>query len=238
MSVSDQTRTSAGSADEDQPRIEDFPPAGIKPQIGERLQLRLQGGGSLDYVTAQLIGYIRGRSILVSAPEAAEQRAGMTEGRQVEVRMLTGGNIYAFQTGIQRLCVSPMHYLHLDWPLGVRVQELRKSPWARVDLAASVALPGQAEEYAHIRNLSPDGAQFEAPAAVGAVGDALRLSFHVDIDGQRSALALSATIQHVHPPRKAEGMREYGVEFRDLQPQEALLLRCLVYQRIAAGFLA
>lgn len=217
---------------------ESFPPRGIKPQIGERVQLRLQGGGSQDYVTARLVGYIRGRSILVALPEAADQRLGMTEGRILEVRMLTGGDIYFFTTTIQRLCVSPVHYLHLDWPGGVRMQKLRKSPWARVDLAATVAPPGQAEAFAHLRNLSPDGAQIETAAALGAVGDLLRLGFAVDIDGLRATLTLDAQIMHAHPARMPEGLPEYGLAFRELPLPEALWLRCLVYQRIAEGHLA
>jgi hypothetical protein len=61
------------------PASEMFPPAGIKPQIGERLQLRLIGRDARAFYLAHLIGNLRGRSVLVTLPEIAGQRIGMSE---------------------------------------------------------------------------------------------------------------------------------------------------------------
>jgi hypothetical protein len=216
-----------------------FPPQGIKPQVWERLQVRLLGRDAQVHYPVRLIGYIKDRSILITTPEAAGQHIDMVEDEMVEVRMLTGGNIYVFQTAIQRLCVSPVHYLHLEYPARVRIQALRRSPWARVDLAASVADPRGREEFAHIVNLSPDGAQLHVPVAMGAPGDILRLTFRAGIDEMKTSLALDAAIRHVRPvrPTADEGRTvwEHGVAFAQVPAETALWLRCLVYQRIAEG---
>jgi hypothetical protein len=216
-----------------------FPPQGIKPQVWERLQLRLLGRDAQAFYPARLIGYIKDQSILTTMPEAARQRVDMSDGEPVEVRMLTGGSIYVFQTSVQRLCISPVHYLHLDYPVRVRIQALRRSPWARVDLMGSVANSHGTEEFAHIVNLSPDGAQLHVPAAMGAAGDILRLTFHASIDELKTTLTLDATIRHVRPGRpsgdEAKAMFEYGIAFREVLPEHALWLKCLVYQRIAEG---
>jgi hypothetical protein len=216
-----------------------FPPQGIKPQVWERLQLRLLGRDAQVSYPARLIGYIKDRSILTTTPETAGQRVDLLDGEQVEVRMLTGGSIYVFQTSVQRLCISPVHYLHLDYPVRVRVQALRRSPWAWVDLMGSVANSQGTEEFAHIVNLSPDGAQLHAPAAMGAAGEVLRLTFHAGIDDLKTTLTLDAAIRHVRPGRpgidEAKTMFEHGVAFREVLPEQALWLKCLVYQRIAEG---
>lgn len=224
----------------DLPPAEIFPPHDIRPQIGERVLLRLLGRDFQAYHHANLIGYIKGQSILITTPVDAGQRIMLTDGEQVEVRMVTGSNIHVFQSMILRVCISPSHYFHLAYPASVRAQKLRSSPWARVDLSAIVSNPQGAQEVAHIVNLSLSGAQLHIPGALGRKNDALRITFHVSVEGLETTLALDASIQHVRPAKSgqdwAQQSLEYGVEFRELSTQDALWLRSLVYQRIAEGY--
>lgn len=219
-----------------------FPPAGIKPQIGERVQLRLVDQNPQSYYSARLIGYIKNQSILVTRPVSGENLFIPVEGKQVEVRMVTGNNIYAFQSAIQRLCISPTNYMHLDYPAEVRVQKLRKSPWVRMNLGVTATDAQGAHEAARLVNLSPDGAQLHAPATLGEPGAALRISFHATLDELKTTLNLDATILHVHAPqagREAEtNMLEYGIAFRDVSAENELWLKGLVYRHIAEGDLA
>lgn len=102
-----------------------FPPTGIVPQIGEKVQLRLLGRDIQAYYYTHLIGYIKDQSILLTTPLIAGQRIDMSDGERVEVRMLTGSNIYIFQSEIIRVCTSPSHYMHLQYPDKVQTQKLR-----------------------------------------------------------------------------------------------------------------
>ncbi|HXU93069.1 MAG TPA: PilZ domain-containing protein, partial [Gallionella sp.] len=135
--------------------------------------------------------------------------------------------------------ISPVHYMHLDYPAEVRVQKLRRSPWANVNLGATATDAQGAHEMVHIVNLSPDGAQLHAPPLLGKPGEALRISFHADLDELKTHLNLDATILHVHMPqagREAEAnMMEYGIAFRDVSAANALWLKGLVYRQIAEG---
>lgn len=219
-----------------------FPPSGIKPQVWERVQLRLLDQNLQTYYSARLIGYIKNLSILVTRPVAAENLFIPVEGKQVEVRMVTGNNIYAFQSSIQRLCISPTQYMHLDYPTEVRVQKLRKSPWVRLNLGVTVTDAQGAREAARLVNLSPDGAQLHAPPTLGKPGEALRLSFHATLDELKTTLNLEATILHVRAPqagREAEAnMLEYGIAFRNVTTEDTLWLKGLAYRHIAEGDLA
>ncbi len=216
-----------------------FPSPGIKPPIGARVQLRLLNRNLQTYYSARMIGYIKNWSVLVTTPAVAGMPLILADGEQVEVRMVTGSNIYVFQTPIQRLCVSPVHYMHLDYPTEVRTQKLRRSPWASVNLGATAIDAQGAHEMVHIVNLSPDGAQLHAPPLLGKPGETLRLSFHADLDELKTNLNLDATILHVHVPqagREAEAnMLEYGVAFQDVSASNALWLKGLVYRQIAEG---
>lgn len=223
---------------------ETFPPSGIKPQVGELVQLRLLNRNLQAYYSVRLVGYIKNQSILVMTPMVVGVPLILADGEPLEVRMVTGNNIFAFQTSIQRLCISPVHYMHLDYPTELRTQKLRKSPWARVNLDATVSDAQGRHEVVRIVNLSQDGAQLHALPSMGEPGGALRLSFHAAMDELGTTLDLDATILHVHmqatqADRKAESeMLEYSIVFRDVSAADALWLKGLVYRYIAEGYLA
>lgn len=215
-----------------------FPPSGIKPQIGEFVQLHLPNQHPHDYHSARLIGYIKNLSVLVTKPEGGRFIA--TEGERAEVRMVTGSHIYAFQTTIQRLCISPAQYMHLDYPLEVHVQKLRKSPWARLNLGVTATDAQGAHEAVRLVNLSPDGGQLQALPGLGKPGETLRLSMHVSMDELKSTLNLDATIMHVQRAGKTleSNLLEYGIGFNNLTAADALWLNALVYRHIAEGNIA
>jgi hypothetical protein len=219
-----------------------FPPVGIKPQIGELVQLSQSSRKLQAYYSVRLIGYIKNQSILVMTPMVAGVPLILKDGEQLEVRMVTGSNIYAFQTSIQRLCISPVHYMHLDYPVEVRSQTLRKSPWARVNFSATVTDAQGGHEVVSVVNLSPDGAQLQAPVLLGEAGDVLHLSFRADMDDMSTTLSLDSTILHAHAAQAGQGaeskMMEYGIAFRDVPAADALWLKGVVYRYIAEGYLA
>jgi hypothetical protein len=219
-----------------------FPPPGIKPQVGELVQLRLLNRNLQANYSVRLIGYVKNQSILVMTPMVSGVPLILADGEQMEVRMVTGSNIYAFQTAIQRLCISPIHYMHLEYPSEVRTQILRKSPWAKVNLGATVINEQNTSAVVRIVNLSPNGALLHALPTMGEPGGALRLAFQADMDELETTLNLDATIMHVHIPQtgaEAESnMLEYGISFRDISAPDALWLKGLVYRHIAEGYLA
>lgn len=216
-----------------------FPPAGIRPQIAERVQLRLVNRNPQSYYPARLIGYINRQSILVTTPLLDGKPLILQDGEQIEVRMVTGRDIYAFRTLIQRLCISPSHYMHLDFPAEVRVQQLRKSPWARTHLGVTVTDAQGVHQVARLVNLSSDGAQLHALPMLGAAGQPLHLALHVTLDELDTTLNLEAEILHVQTGRQAESnMLEYGIAFRNISAADALWLKGLVYRYIAEGHLA
>src|SRR5512135_229888 len=210
-----------------------FPPPGIKPQVGELVQLRLLKLNQASYYSVRLVGYIKGQSILVMTPMVAGVPLILADGEPVEVRMVTGSNIYAFQTSIQRLCISPVHYMHLQYPAEVRTQALRKSPWAKVSLSGTVTGVKGEQQIVRIVNLSADGVQLHAQPSMGEPGGMVRLSFRAAMDDINTTLDLDATILHVHMqathagPEIEADMLEYGLAFNNVSAEHALWLKGL-----------
>ena len=217
-----------------------FPPHGIQPQMWEIVQIRMPDRDGRPHYFTRLVGYIRDTSILMTIPRLHHRPLGMVEGEAVEVRMLTGRNIYVFRSQIIKGSLVPAPYMHLSFPDKVQRQSLRKAPWAKVNLPAAVEIDGTRSD-GKLVNLSASGARIDAAASLGEHGKVVKLSFQIDLDDMSRAISLSAKIVHnrVHPtlPKSAPPPVEHGVEFQGLSEEEALWLRCLVYQRIAEGFL-
>lgn len=210
-----------------------FPPRGIKPQIGEPVQLLLPNQVPHQYYTVHLIGYIKNQSVLLTRPADFVP----PEGGLVEVRMVTGSHIYAFRSAVQRFCISPAPYMHLDFPREVRLQKLRKSPWARVNLGVTVTDAQGGHEAAKLVNLSADGGLLHASQSLGLPGEKLQLAIHVDMDELKSTLNLSALILHKNPDAQPleSNLQEYGLRFDAVSAGDALWLKALIYRQIASG---
>lgn len=221
------------------PAAQLFPPDGIKPQMWEIVQLRLLGRGSNEHYFSRIIGYIKDISILVTASHLLRQP--VAEGELIEVRMLTGRNIYVFRSEINKICQNPAPYIHLSFPGRVQCQPLRKAPWAKANLAAKIECEARRVS-GMIVNLSAEGAQVDSLLSLGKEGMSVTLRFPINLDGMRREMALSARIMHVRQATKNKpdgemSMLEHGIAFQRLTEQDGLWLRCLVYQRIAEGYL-
>lgn len=212
-----------------------FPPAGIKPQVGERLQIRV-GASKTQYIS-RLLGYIKGQSIIVTAPVWRGQRAEFLDGETVEVRMLTGSDIYLFRSSVLQSCISPTHYLHLEYPTKVNRQKLRRHPWATVNLDVAIFGGDGKRENGKITNLSSTGAKIATSRPLDGDRETVRLEFQVSIDEIHADLSLDAVIRRSGEKEVRKGLKlmEYGVEFTNVAPDKALWLRCLVFERIAKG---
>lgn len=216
-----------------------FPPAGIQPQIWDRLQMRLPSRDPDKFLFTRLVGYVRGVSILVTVPRENEHWAAIAEGDEVEVRTLTGNNIYLFRTEVLRVSLIPTHYLHLRYPEKVQQQQLRRSPWAKVNLSFSATHADGRRGEGFVTNLSCCGGHLVMQGDLGGEGDVLRLAFPVASGELATQLELEALVRRVAKGQEegADGLLEYGVEFRNLNPSDTLWLKCLVYQRISEGYL-
>jgi c-di-GMP-binding flagellar brake protein YcgR len=227
---------------EDVPSSNMFPPNGIKPHIWEIVQIRLLERDMKRQYFSRLVGYIWDISVLATIPMDRFQHVAMTEGERVEVRMLTGRDIYVFRSQIIRTSLLPSPYMHLSFPEKVQRQHLRKAPWARINLIVTIERPNQEKCSGFVTNISDAGTQLNAPSMLGEEGQTLRLLFHVEIDGLKKDLSLQAVIRHTRElvlNRKTDPkLIEHGVEFVDPDEDAVLWLKCLVYQRIAMGFAA
>ena len=139
-----------------------------------------------------------------------------------------------------RCCTDPFPYLHLSYPTEFQEMIIRNSRRVAANAPARVrneATGRQKDCEGLLLDLSLTGAMIRAPAALGDVGDTLRVELSLDFEGQPSQpLSLPATLRRPYPvtPGDGSGSERYGVQFANLDASSAIWLRAYVYERLLA----
>lgn len=209
----------------------------VRLSIGDTLQMqsRAEGDASRHYV--KLIGYMKGKAVLVGTPMVNGQVQSIREGQGFVCRLFAGKSVYAFATSVQRVTNVPFPHLYLEYPREVRGLVVRRGARARVQIIASVTDRGGRSSAAQIVDLSIGGAMLTAKAPVADRNSEIVLKFRVDIHGVEQYLAVPGVVRSIRAEAGAgagaEGTRyQHGIEFKALAPPEQVALSGYVYQRL------
>lgn len=212
----------------------------IKLQIGDTLQMQSQSeqGGPRYYV--KLIGYLPGKSVIVTTPLVDGKIALMREGQNFVVRCFSGKNAYAFPASTFKVVNTPYPHLHLSYPREVRGLVVRKGARVHTNLIAAVKVLSGVNENsqaaASVVNLSVGGALLAAKAPLGEKGDRVSLTFRVSLEEIEAFPVLEAVIRSIttEPMTEAGGLMtvHHGLEFRDIAQEDRVMLTAFVYQQL------
>jgi len=203
--------------------------------VGDRLQVEcpVATGGQRTFV--RVVGYMPESSLLVTIPSAAGQRISLVEGDLLIVRVFSRQNAFAFRSHVLRVCRLPFDYLHLSFPTTIQGSIIRKAARVQTELPAeagadagrAAAVPGV------LLNMSASGALLHSRHSLGDKGAIIRLRFTLRLHDVNNELVTLAEIRNVEQTVEAEGIEYYyGLDFRDPQPRNGMLIRGFVYQTI------
>ena len=207
----------------------------IKLDIGDTLQLQSQGEGVQSRFYVRLIGYLKGRSIIVTTPTQDGKVLLMREGQGFVVRMFSGKSVYAFGTAIQKVANVPFPHLHLNYPSQVRGLVVRRGARARVNLICAVTGSDGRAHAASLVDLSTGGAMLTAKTPVGKKDDSISIKFRVTVSDVEEYLTVPAVLRSVHATAVAEGevpQVTHGVQFGDIPYSEQVVLSAFVYRAL------
>jgi c-di-GMP-binding flagellar brake protein YcgR len=224
-----ETARSAGAetAVDERIRLED-----ARLKIGESVQLQSTAEREPQRHYVKLIGYAKGRSFIVSTPMQEGAYLLIRDGQGYVVRMFAGKNIYAFSASVIRAANTPYPHLHLTYPEEVVTRTIRKAERIDVRLIASVDTGSSRGIPATVENLSLSGAGLHSKVQLGTTGSEIKLGFKLELDGFARVLSLSAVIRISQPSVASEGQWLTGLEFRDIDPQDHLLLSGFIYRTL------
>lgn len=216
-------------------RLED-----VKLLIGDALQLQSQADQGTVRYYVKLIGYVAGKSVLVTTPVVDGKICLMKEGQSFVVRCFSGKNAYAFATSTFKVLNTPFPHMHLSYPREVRGIVVRKGARVNTSIIAAVQiLTGERANTpaaVNITNLSVGGALLAARAPLGAKGDKITVKFRINLDEIEEYPQFEGVIRNVSTDTEVEGGSApaimHGVEFKDIPQHDRVMLTAFVYRRM------
>ncbi len=205
----------------------------IRLDIGDTLQLQTQSESGQSRYYVKLIGFLKGKSVLVTTPTQDGKVLLLREGQAFVVRMFSGKSVYAFGTTIFKVANVPFPHLHLTYPGQVRGLVVRRGARARVNLIAAVSGADGRSHAATLLDLSTGGAMLTAKSPMGVKDDRISIKFRVVVGEVEQYLTIPAVLRAVHANATVEGEQpqvNHGVQFEDLPHAENVVLSAFVYR--------
>lgn len=206
--------------------------ADVRWGVGETIYLQVLDNSALRY-TVKLIGFVKNKTVFVTAPVSEGKFEFIREGQSFIVRAFSGKKAYAFMASAVKSVHTPHPYLHLTYPKQVRCNVVRQGARAEVKIIASLSV-GENEERSGagtLTDLSVGGASATAKEPLGAKGEVGRVKFKLQAVGQDEFLNLQAILRWVGPAESGPGFK-HGFEFVDVAMHDRLILSAFVHQTL------
>jgi len=201
---------------------------------GDNMQIQ----SSLDSArfAVKLIGYHKGKSVIVTNPLQDGTPIYLKEGQAFVARIFSGRYVFAFPCSVLASAVKPYSYVHLSYPADVAGVNIRKDDRARMRAIAAFDTDDGGRGAGVIVDLSGGGAFFLSKSTEIAMGRHLILKFKLMIGPIEYVLELPGLVRSVRPnedePHLGNG---YGVQFADVSAEDNLILNTYIFQQMAHG---
>ena len=233
-STTETTQSTAETADANTP----FTFEDMRLKVEDRLQLEPPSQLSSERFAVKVIGYLKGVSLLVTAPIGADGlRVLLKEKDNVIMRSFSGISAFAFACTIKRIVNVPFGYLHLSFPEVIQGIKIRKTPRVKTNIITVVqnasAVP-TTQKSAVISDISTDGVSLVSAQSLGNKGDILQLAFRVQIHNVDAYLTVNGVIRAVTSDNESGAKTSvlHGIQFQDLQPNDCVVLQSMIYQQM------
>lgn len=206
----------------------------IRMQVGDVLQMQGAGEDGQRH-TVKLLGYARGRSVMVTPPMIDGAYAIVKQDAAFVVRFFSGKSVYAFPAHVLKMSNTPFPYLHLSYPKKVRGMRVRRAQRASVKLITAVTDAYGALYAGTLLDLSKGGALLAAKAPVGGQGDELQLKFRLQFDDIDQFVHVKAVIRMAQRNQEADSESlafNHGLEFLEVQESDRLALSAFTYKKL------
>ncbi|MET3120575.1 c-di-GMP-binding flagellar brake protein YcgR [Oxalobacteraceae bacterium GrIS 2.11] len=204
----------------------------IRWYVGETLHMQGLNETDVRFVV-KLIGYIKGKSVLVTAPIIDGKYALIRDNQPFVVRAFQGKKAFAFTVTALKSVFTPHPYLHLSYPKQVSSHVIRHDARASVKIIAAVAFTNPDRNGAMtLGDLSLGGTSGVMKQALAEKKETGTITFKINVVGNEGLLTIEFIIRSVAPTEDADGYK-YGLEFQNVSPQNKLILSAFVHQTIA-----
>lgn len=206
----------------------------LKHNIGDTLQLQFSPGKAEDRFYVKLIGFLKDKSILVTAPRSDGVPLRITADQKFIVRMISGNSAQGFSANAIHSTSHPYPHLHLTFPTELESITVRKAE--RIDCKLIVTVQNETPykaliegKSASMENLSTVGSQLTTNESIGDKGDVISITCKLNVAEMEMYLNINGIIRRI---TEKEGMLEHGIEFIPPEEKDKLLLHGFIYEQL------
>ncbi|PRC91505.1 flagellar brake protein [Solimicrobium silvestre] len=204
----------------------------VRWYVGETLHMQALNDTDSRFVV-KLIGYIKGKSVLVTAPVIDGKYILIRDNQTFVVRAFQGKKAFAFTVTALKSVYTPHPYLHLSYPKQVNSSVIRHDARAAVKIIASVSFLNPVRTAAAtLLDLSMGGTSGIIKQAIAEKKETGTITFKINVVGNEGLLSLDFIVRSIAPTEEGDGYR-YGFEFLNVPAQHKLILSAFVHQTIA-----
>ncbi len=215
-------------------------------QSGVKLQLQFLDETRRDRYQVTVVGYVEGRSLMITAPQKNGNYVLLHEGQQFVVRLLSGTQIIGFNSEVLKVYNNPFSYVHLKPPLQVEQQNVRNAHRIELKIIASIQNIERDKESGEIiksannkstsaivNNMSTTGCQIQLLQALPEDHKELLISAKITVAEQERILTMEAEVcSHREAEIDGKNWQMYGMKFNEMDDNCYLLLNCFVYEQL------
>jgi len=232
----DDDRPAEVAGDSGKPREESLSFDAVKLVPGDVLQLQPLQEGQTERFTVRVIGVMKPKSVLVTAPILDGKLIFVRDGQTYLVRAFSGLNICAFKAKVLKSQLQPFPYLHLSYPDAVQSMRIRKAMRApaNIIIAAQQSEEGGQIGAGKLVDISVGGGKLLSSMQLGRKGDTLWLSFKVKLGDMEEYVKTPVVIcaEGEEDDEQGKRMKSFGIQFGELSQSQQLIIMNLVYQHL------
>ncbi len=208
----------------------------IKLMPDDTLQMQPLLEGQTERYTVRVIGIMKPKSVLVTAPMVDGKLIFVRDGQTYMIRAFSGLNVCAFKARVLKSQLQPFPYLHLSYPENVQAMRIRKAMRAPAGIIVAVhdGEDGRQVGAGKMVDISVGGSKLLSPAVLGKKEQTLWLSFKVKLGDMEEYVKTPAIIRSLGEEEDEQGkpMKSFGMQFGDLTQAQRLIIMNLVYQHL------
>jgi hypothetical protein len=208
----------------------------IKLMPDDTLQLQPLLEGQTERYTVRVIGIMKPRSVLVTAPLVDGKLIFIRDGQTFLIRAFSGLNVCAFKAKVLKAQLQPFPYLHLSYPDNVQAMRIRKAMRAPANIIVAVheSEEGRQVGAGKMVDISVGGAKLLSSMTLGKKDQTLWLSFKVKLGDMEEYVKTPAIIRSLGEEEDEQGkpMKAFGIQFGELTQAQRLIIMNLVYQHL------
>ena len=210
----------------------------LKHSIGDTVQLQFYPGNEDDRYYVKLIGFLDGKSIVVTTPRDQGAALRISNDQQFIVRLVSGNSAKGFNATAIHATKHPYPHLHLTFPDSLESTTVRKAERVECKLIVSVQNEEEGKAFskgksAAMKNLSTAGAQLTTNDPLGELGEQISITCKVNVAKFEQYLNITGIIRRINENEEAEiGKYEYGIEFTIPDDTDKLILHGFIYEQM------